>query len=140
MPSSRASAPPCSGPAPPNGSSEKSRGSCPRSTDTTRMAPTMLLSTMARMPRAAASTLMPSGSAMRWRIAVRARLDIEREAAAEQVGRQVAEREMGVRDGRLDAAAAVADGARHGARALRPDDQRARCRRRARWSRRRPRW
>ena len=28
---------------------------------------------------------------------------------------------MGVRDGRLAAAAAVADGARHGARALRPD-------------------
>ena len=38
----------------------------------------------------------------------------------------MAEHEMGVRDGRLDAAAAVADGAGQGARALRPDGERAR--------------
>ena len=53
---------------------------------------------------------------------------IESEAAAQQVGRQVAEGEMGVRDGRLDAAAAVADRPRHGTGALRAHDQRARVR------------
>ncbi len=55
-------------------------------------------------------------------------LHVEGEGAAEQVGRQVAEREMGVGDGRLDAAAAVADGAGHGAGALGADGQRARVR------------
>ena len=65
MPSSSASAQPCSGPAPPNGTSVKSRGSWPRSTETTRSAPTMLLSTMARMPRAASSRPRPSGR-RRW--------------------------------------------------------------------------
>ena len=53
------------------------------------------------------------------------RLDIELEAAAEQLGRQMAEHEMRIGDGRLDAAAAVAAGAGIGAGALRTDDQRA---------------
>ncbi len=59
MPSSSASAQPCSGPAPPNGTSVNARGSRPRSTETTRIAPTMLLSAIARMPRAAATQVEP---------------------------------------------------------------------------------
>ena len=72
MPSSSARAQPWSGPAPPKGTSVKSRGSCPRSTETTRIAPTMLLLAMARMPLAASSRLSFKGRAMR-SIAARAK-------------------------------------------------------------------
>ena len=71
-------------PAPPNATSVKSRGSWPRSTETTRSAPTMLLSTIARMPRAASSIDRPSGSAT-FRIAARRLRGIERHAPAEQL-------------------------------------------------------
>ena len=53
-----------------------------------------------------------------------ARLDVEPHLAAEEaVGAEPAEHEVGVGDGRLGAAAAVADRARLRARALRPDMQ-----------------
>ena len=63
----------CSGPAPPNGSSAKARGSCPRSTETERIARTMLATTMPSMPCAVRSTEKPSRSAS-GAIALRARL------------------------------------------------------------------
>ena len=53
----------CSGPAPPNGSSAKARGSWPRSTETARIARTMLATTMPSMPCAVRSTEKPSRSA-----------------------------------------------------------------------------
>ena len=61
MRSSRATGEPCIGPAPPNGTSVHRRGSCPRSTETTRMPRTMLACATRRMPAAAATRSMPSG-------------------------------------------------------------------------------
>ena len=56
-------------------------------------------------------------------------VDVEPHPAAEEVlGVEQAEHEVGVRDGRHRAAAAVADGAGIGPRALRPDAERARLR------------
>ena len=111
----------CSGPAPPNGSSAKSRGSWPRSTETARIARTMLATTMPSMPCAVRSTEKPSRSAS-GAIASRASACVERHAAAEQAARrEPAEHEVGVGDGGLCAAAAVAGRARLRARALRAD-------------------
>ena len=80
--------------------------------------PTMLLLTMSRMPAAAASSGRPSGRATRSSMARRARLDVERHLAAEQVRRNAAEHEVGVGDGGLLAAGAVTDRARAAAPAL----------------------
>ena len=111
----------CSGPAPPNGSSVKSRGSWPRSTETARIARTMLATTMPSMPCAVRSTreAEPLGE-RRDRLARQA--VVERHAAAEQASRrEPAEHEVGVGDGRLRAAPAVAGGPGLRAGALRPD-------------------
>ncbi len=71
-PVSRPSALACSGPAPPNATSAKSRGSKPCCTETSRSAPNMFSLTMSMIPAAAASTeSRPVASAMVW-TAVRA--------------------------------------------------------------------
>ena len=57
MPSSRASATACSGPAPPKANSAKSRGSWPRASDTMRMAPAICVLPSRITAAAAASTL-----------------------------------------------------------------------------------
>ena len=59
-PTSRMMAAPCSGPAPPNATSTKSLGSCPCSTDSSRVRPAMRWLTMASMAAAAASTPSPT--------------------------------------------------------------------------------
>ena len=69
MPSSSARSTPCSGPAPPNGTSVNRRGSWPRSIETSRIAPTIEALTTARMPSAASSSVSPSGPAIFSRIA-----------------------------------------------------------------------
>jgi hypothetical protein len=84
MPSSSASAQPCSGPAPPNGTRVKSRGSCPRSTDTTRIAPTMLESAIARMTRAASCGATLAVPATRTRNGALRQRRIEAHPAVEQ--------------------------------------------------------
>ena len=53
-----------SGPAPPNATRVKSRGSCPRSTEMVRIVRTMLATTTPITPCAARSTPYPSSSAM----------------------------------------------------------------------------
>ena len=66
-PSSFASALACSGPAPPNATSAKSRGSKPCCTDTRRSAPNMFSLTMSTMPAAAVSaSARPIASATVW--------------------------------------------------------------------------
>ena len=125
MPSSRASAPPCSGPGAAEGQQrEVARVVAALHRHHADGADHVVVDDGKDAARggfdAHAERLGDAPCARRVR-----RLDIEREAAAEQVGRQVPERQMRVRDGRLDAAAAVADRARLGAGALRPDDQRA---------------
>ena len=74
------------------------------------------------MPKAASSTLTPSGPAMRRSIASRAAADVEAHAAAEEGGRvEVAEHEVGVGHRRLAAAEAVAGRAGIGARRVGAD-------------------
>ncbi len=60
-PMSAATAQACSGPPPPNASSVKSRGSCPRSTDTIRSTLAISASTSATIPAAVRSTSPSSG-------------------------------------------------------------------------------
>ena len=72
MSSSSASRQACSGPAPPKATSAKRRGSCPRPTDTVRMARAIALSMISTMPAAASSTPSASGRPMRAATAARA--------------------------------------------------------------------
>ena len=125
MPNSSARAQPCSGPAPPNGTRVKSRGSWPRSTETMRSAPIMLLSMMASTPRAASSGVRPSGRATSPIDRAAGGLGVERHAAAQQARRQLAQHDVGVGHRRLGAAAAVGGGPGLGAGALRAHRQRA---------------
>ena len=131
----------CSGPAPPKAQSVKSRGSSPRSISTERSAPTMLLSAMRTMASAVSSTRLAELSRRSAAIACARGLGVERHAAAEEVVRvDAAEHQVGVGDGRLGAAAAVAGRARAWRR--RSAGRRAACRpcRSRRSSRRRRRW
>ena len=98
---SRARSQACTGPEPPKASSVKSRGSRPRSTVTARMARTMLALTTSRMPSAASSTWRPSGFADVTRDRCPRRLDVERQRAAAEHGRQQAEHDIGVGHRRL---------------------------------------
>ena len=111
---------PCSGPAPPKATSEKSRGSRPFCTVFERMALAMFALTMVSTPSAASCLSMPSVSAS----AVSALVGPfrrKRHLAAEEVVRiQPAEHEVGVRHCRRASAPAVAGGAGLGARALGP--------------------
>ena len=125
MRSSRATGVPCIGPAPPNGTSVHRRGSCPRSTETTRMPRTMLAWATRRMPAAAATRSMPSGPATCILDRPARGVGVELQVAAEaRLAAQPAEHEIGIRDRRPRAALAVAGGPRHGFGADRPDAQR----------------
>ena len=91
------------------------------------------------IPSAASSTVSPSGSAI-LRADRRARgVDVERHLAAEESRRRLsaAEHDVGVGDGRLGPALAVADRARMAARAARADLAARRPRRSRRCCRRR---
>ena len=126
MPSSSASAAACSGPAPPNAASVNSRGSWPRCTETILSASAMAWLTTSITAAAAVRASMPSGSARRLRDRGFGRGVVDRQVAAQQRALvEVAEQQVAVGDGGLGAAAAVADRARIGAGALRPDAQRA---------------
>src|SRR5579875_2216994 len=70
--SSRAISAACTGPAPPNATSAKSRGSEPRPTETARTASDISAIAIFTMPSAASATLSRSGSAIFVRIASRA--------------------------------------------------------------------
>ena len=124
--SSRASGEPCIGPAPPNGTSVRRRGSWPRSTETTRMPRAIVALATRRMPEAASIRSRPSGSAMRVTIAcVAASASSVSSPPSLRIAAEAAEHEIGVGDGRLRAAAAVAGGTRHRLGAARADPQRA---------------
>ena len=126
MPSSSATAAACTAPAPPNGSSVKAVRSTPRLAANTRTSSAMRMSTMRRMPAAAASTsIFERIGDVRLERGARGG-DIERLRAAEEIIRiEIAADEVGVGDGRPRAAAAVAGRARIGAGALRPDVEKA---------------
>ena len=101
MPSSRASAAACSGPAPPKAKSAKSRGSWPRDSDTMRMAPAILSLAMRRMAAALASASSPSRDPT---VLDQARADLgQRDRALDReqlVGIEPAEQQIGIGDGR----------------------------------------
>ena len=113
-PSSSASAHACSGPAPPNATSAKSRGSWPRSTETTRSARTISALTTSIT---AAGSMPPSARA-------RPRRGRARSRPAARAGSRPSRRLASVTVGSA-AAAAVAGGPGIGAGALRADAQRA---------------
>ena len=113
MPSSSASAHACSGPAPPNATSAKSRGSSPCSTETTRSARTISAFTTSITAGRVDPGERPLGG-----------VDVELDPARQR-GRQAAEEEVRVGHGRARSAASVAGGAGVGPRALGPDAQRA---------------
>ena len=114
----------CMPPAPPKATSAKSRGSCPRSTETTRIARSMLALATRMMPSASAGTPMRMLPGDVVGDAAHA-IDVERHAAAEKIlDVEPAEQDVGVRDGELRARA-VAHRTRHGAGAPRPHAQRA---------------
>ena len=108
-----------SDPDPPNVVSMKSRTSRPRLTDTWRSALAWFQAEISRMPVAHRDSSSPSRAA-RYTDAVPRRLDVERDLAAEQVRGDAAEHEVGVGDGGLGAALAVAERAGVGAGRLRP--------------------
>ena len=122
-PSSRASAEACSGPAPPKANSAKSRGSWPRDTDTMRIAPAIFMLPSLQHRGRRVDAVEAGGPAD----PVREDLPdvVERDTAASTDSslrrRQPPEHQIGVGDGRLRAAAAVADRAGIGAGAFRPD-------------------
>ena len=95
-PSSRASSAACSGPAPPNATSAKSRGSWPRRSVTSRSAWNICASTYRRTPRAAVAASTPSRPAEPRQAPMR-RVDVERHRAAEEVRRGRAARRRGSR-------------------------------------------
>ena len=114
----------CNGPAPPNATSAKSRGSKPCCTLTSRSPPSMFSLTMSMIPAAAASTLGSPMASATVCTAARDAVDVQGDLAAGQRRGQVAEHDVGVGDGRLGAAQAVGGRARDGARGLRADPQR----------------
>jgi hypothetical protein len=107
-----------SGPEPPKAAIAKSRTSSPRLTVTWRMALAWFQAEISRMPRAASR-----GEAERGRQALDPAVggvDVQRDLAAEQVGRDAAEHHVGVGDGRFGAALGVAERAGVGARRAGP--------------------
>ncbi len=122
-PSWRAMSVACSPAAPPNANSANRRGSTPRRTETSRTPSAMFVLTMRWMPLAAAMRSMPSAGGNRIDGALGGR-QVEPAVAAEEIVRvEIAEHEVGVGDGRLGAALAVAGRSRHRAGAFRPDMQ-----------------
>ena len=126
MPSSRASAAACSGPAPPKANSAKSRGSWPRARLTMRIAPAIRSLATRTIASAAAVASSPSGAPTCCSSAASIVASDTRVVDGEQpVGVEPAEDDVGVGDRRPGAAAAVADRPRRRARALRADAQHA---------------
>ena len=124
MPSSRASSAACRPPAPPAQTRVKPRGSTPRSTETARIAPTMLALTTRTIPAAASTVERPSGSPTNLSTAARERSSRSRRRPPRKAsGFEVAEDDVGVGDGRLGAALVVTGGAGVGAGAARADPQ-----------------
>ena len=110
----------CTGPAPPNANSGRPRGSLPRSIGVhARGAGHALVDELVDAPGRLARRSCPSGSAMRVcdRRVARPRRSSCMPAAEEERRVEVAEHQVGVGDGRLGAAAAVAGGPGIGARA-----------------------
>ena len=101
------------GPAPPKATNAKSRGSWPRSTETRRSARSISALTTSMTACGSKSPRASSGGR-----------SVELEPAGERAG-EAAEHEVGVGDGRLEPAAAVAGRPGIGAGALRADAQRA---------------
>ena len=124
MPSFSASRLACSGAAPPNATSVRSAIATPRSTACTRAAFAMFSSTISatrngRLLGRHAGELRARRPAASARSALAASIgDL---AAGEARRVDLADGEVGVRDGRLGAAAAVAGGSRLGAGAVGPD-------------------
>ena len=113
----------CSAPPPPNGMAANFAGSCPRSIETSRMAPAMRASATRTIASAAASTSRPSGPAdMRGDGRARRR-HVEPGLADRPLGIDAAEHDLGVRQRRPRIAAAVAGRSRHRAGAIRSDLQ-----------------
>ena len=113
------------GPAPPKPTMTASRGSSPRCTVTTRMAAAMVATAMARTARAASTGPdMPSGAATLVFKAFSAAATSRCTSSARPAGIEIAEHEIGIGDGGLAAAAAVARRPRVGACRARPDPQR----------------
>ena len=119
IPSASAIAHACSGPAPPNATSARSRGSTPRSTVTTRTARSIAASTTRTTPSASTPRARSSARACRGATSSRPR------SGNAGIGRDPAEHKIGVGHRRVLAAAAVARGTGHRARAARTDHQRA---------------
>ena len=95
------------GPAPPYATSAKSRGSCPRWTETSRSAPAMFSFTIAMIPSAASSAEeRPIASAIVW-TDVRAASTSSAISPPSSRGGEVAEHDIRVGHGRLLAAAPV---------------------------------
>ena len=126
MPSSSATASACSPAAPPNAIIANSRGSSPFSNRDSRMAAPSVAFVTARSPSAAASSSRPSGVPT-WPRHRRSRCcQIEPHAATEECIRiETAQHDVGVGDGRLRSAPAVAGRARPGAGAFRTNGQAA---------------
>ena len=123
MPSFSASRLACSGAAPPNATSVRSPIATPRSTACTRAALAMFSSTISATATAACSAAMPASFAPDPRCERALGLGhIDRDLAAGEARRvDLADHQVGVRHGRLGAAAAVAGGPRLGAGAVGPD-------------------
>ena len=122
MPSRSITAGDCAGPAPPNESSAKARGSMPRWMVIWRIALAWFQLAISMMPWASCLCAHVAGKPLRQRRQAGARArDIKRDAAADQRRRNAAEHEIGVGDGRLVAAVRIAHRAGLGAGAARPD-------------------
>ena len=122
MPSLRAIAAPWSGPAPPNASSAKWRGSCPRSMLTIRMALAMFSLAISTIEWARSSTRHVQRVGELLASPHCHHRHVEAHLAAEEVvGVETSEDEVGVGQRDLVAAGAVADRAGVGAGAARPD-------------------
>ena len=116
----------CSGPAPPKPISVKLRGSMPLATEFALMASAILLLMIFRTPSAALSMESPSGSAIRFSIALYdSAASIFDVAAEEMLGIEPSQHDLRVGDGRLLSALTVASRAWHGARRARTDPERA---------------
>ena len=126
-PISRISAPTCSAPPPPNGIATNFCGSWPRSIDTSRIAPAMRASATRTIAAAASSARKAERLADMLGDRAPRGLDVERfQFAAERALRiDAAEHDLRVGQRRPRIALPVAGGARHRARAFRPDLQQA---------------
>ncbi len=126
LPSARATAVPCIGPAPPAATRVKVAGLWPRSMLSRSTACSRFCSSRRMTPAAASSTERPSGLASLVSMALRASVGVERDGTAGQRARaQPAQHELGVGDGRVLAAQPVGGGAGARAGALRADMQQA---------------